>query len=152
MTNSTVHHPVLCVLYSYSSVFYWPLLLPTSICGFGDTATHFISKVTFAKLSAFHHDLFCFLVVYYEVALDTPFVPGCTHWPCCTLLEFVLHLVTTTQPLRVCILKLCLFSSSSYKYTFLTQTRNTCASNQKPAIYNHLQPSTALYCPLLLLC
>ncbi|CAI8032521.1 hypothetical protein GBAR_LOCUS18378 [Geodia barretti] len=44
-----------------------------------------------------HSYSFYIEVVYYEVALDTPFVPGCTHWPCCTLLEFVLHLVVVME-------------------------------------------------------
>ena len=66
--------------YTHSSVLYWPLLLPTFIRGVGATSTHFLLKVTFAKLSAF----FLFLTVL--------FLQGATRhsnraW------EFVLHLV-----------------------------------------------------------
>ena len=77
---------------------FWPLLLTTLICGVGTWATHFLLKVNISKIVfTFLHGLFSFLALYYyEVALETPSVPGCIHWPSCTLLEVVLHLVAAS--------------------------------------------------------
>ena len=103
---------------------------------------------------------------FFKVLRDTPSVPGCTHRPSCTLLEFVLHLVpvsltffslsyfdgrpksspspTSTVVCHNNATTVCLLCSRPLATTtFLTLTRNVCASNQNPALY-HL-PFTALY-------